>query len=207
MDYWKRAATDAACTAMGSNGGFVSGPFSLADLYALTAIVAAWCDELRIDPTAITELFTRLSALQPPRAIVGPGPIATVRLPMTDSEIYVMVVQALGIHDRAYTATAARKTTTDTPSAAPVAAAKTKGQGDTKKGQKKRRALNDRARMCLNSFNRKIDGGGSVTMAQHCREFCKEADDSDSIYRTLKDWSKLWHKPTKKGDTKRDKVV
>ena len=36
-------------------------------------------------------------------------------------------------------------------------------------------------------------------MAGHCREFCEEAGDCESVYRTLKDYSDLWHKPAKKG--------
>ncbi len=88
-------------------------------------------------------------------------------------------------------------------------ASKGRGQRDKEKGQKKSRpprALNDRARNCLSAFNRRADGGQVISMAQHCREFCKEADDSESVYRTLKDWSHLWHKP-KNGDKKGDNEV
>jgi hypothetical protein len=85
-----------------------------------------------------------------------------------------------------------------------------KGQGDTKKGQKKprpARPLNDRARKCLAAFNRRRDSGQRVLMAQHCREFAAEERDSGSLYRTLKDWSHLWRKRATKRDTKRDKTA
>jgi hypothetical protein len=78
-------------------------------------------------------------------------------------------------------------------------ATRKKGQRDNEKGQKKRRPLNDRACACLNAFNRRCDRGDEVAMAQHCREFCKEVGDTDSVYRTLKDYSDLWHKSARKG--------
>ena len=70
-------------------------------------------------------------------------------------------------------------------------------------GQKKKRPLNDRARKCLDAFNRKRDHGDPISMAQHCRDFCKVAGDDESVYRTLKDWSALWHKP-RRGDKNGD---
>ncbi len=73
--------------------------------------------------------------------------------------------------------------------------ASTKTEGDTKKGQRKKRPLNDRARGVLAAFNRKIDGGEHIALAKFCREFCEEEGDSDSVYRTLKDWPDLRHKP------------
>jgi hypothetical protein len=76
-----------------------------------------------------------------------------------------------------------------------------KGQGDKEKGQKKRRPLNDNATRCLNEFNRRRDSGQTISMAQHCREFAAPTGDSaNSLYRTLKDYRDLWHKP-KKRDT------
>jgi len=74
--------------------------------------------------------------------------------------------------------------------------AKGRGQGDKEKGQK-RRPLNDESRKCLNQYNRLIDAGRAPeSMAQHCRSFAeKNGGSSDSIYRTLKDYSELWHKP------------
>jgi hypothetical protein len=75
-----------------------------------------------------------------------------------------------------------------------------RGQRDTEKGQNKRRPLNERATACLAEFNRRRDRGEQVKMAAHCRDFCKEAGDFASVYRTLKDYSDLWHVPAMKGD-------
>lgn len=72
-----------------------------------------------------------------------------------------------------------------------------KGQGDKKKGQK-RRPLNDAARACIAAFNRKKN---RPSMRAHCNEYAEEKGDSaESLYRTIKDYPELWN--AKKKGTK-----
>lgn len=84
---------------------------------------------------------------------------------------------------------------------------KPRGHGDTKRGQKRRR-LSDEANSCLAAYNRLVDRGKPPdSMKQHCRDFAEKTGGSaDSLYRTLKDYSDLWHKP-KTGDKTGDSGV
>ena len=73
---------------------------------------------------------------------------------------------------------------------------------DTNSGQKKsrkRRPMNDEARACVRAFKRRIKGGETLTMKQHCREYARDNNDSEtSLYRTITDNPQEWKVPAQR---------